>query len=81
MVKTNFTDRKESKMDHHLTNGELPLGLGMAFAQNTAAMEKFIRMTEAQRKDIVNLAHNMNSKEEMASFVQKIADGTMAGIE
>ena len=67
-------------MDRNLMGGELPLGLGMAFAQNTDAMEKFIRMTEAQRKDIVNLAHNVHSKEEMASFVQKIADGTMAGI-
>lgn len=68
-------------MDRNLMGGELPLGLGMAFAHNTDAMEKFIRMTEAQRKDIVNLAHNVNSKEEMASFVQKIADGTMAGID
>lgn len=49
-----------------------------AFAQNTAAMERFAAMSEQERQNIISMAQNVGSKAEMAAFVQKIADGHAA---
>lgn len=67
-------------MDKNLTNGEIPLGLGMAFAQNTAAMERFSAMSKAQKEEVIRMAQNVGSKAEMADFVQKLADSKSANI-
>lgn len=72
------TDGLEVIMEKNMTNGEIPLGLGMAFAQNTAAMERFAAMSEQERQNIISMAQNVGSKAEMAAFVQKIADGHAA---
>lgn len=71
-------DGMEGIMEKNMTNGEIPLGLGMAFAQNTSAMERFAAMSEQERQNIISMAQNIGSKAEMAAFVQKIADGHAA---
>lgn len=53
---------------------ELPLGFGMALAQNEAAMKKFASLTEAEKKSVLQQAHHVNSKREMQQFVSGIAE-------
>lgn len=69
---------REEMMDKNLTNSEIPLGLGMAFAQNIAAMEKFSTMSKIQQEEVIRRAQNIDSKAEMADFVQKLADSKSA---
>ena len=50
----------------------LPLGFGMALAQNEAAMQGFESLTEAEKEKILAQAHNVRSKDEMATFVSRL---------
>lgn len=56
---------------------ELPMGLGMALAQNEAAMQKFESLTEPQKQAVINATHNVNSKREMQQLVMDLSDGTL----
>ena len=51
----------------------LPLGFGMALAQNEAAMKTFESFSEAEKEAIVQRTHQVNSKREMRSFVASLA--------
>lgn len=53
---------------------DLPLGFGMALAQNTNAMEHFAKLPYEQKKAIVNHTHNITSKSEMQAFVRDLND-------
>lgn len=55
----------------------IPIGFGLALSANTAAMNRYAHLTEAQRQDILNKAHNVRSEEEMYSLVASLANGTM----
>lgn len=55
-------------------NKDLPLGFGMALAQQPDAMKKFSNMTEDEQNIILSEIHNINSKQEMQSFVSRLAD-------
>lgn len=57
------------------TKSGVPLGLGMALAQNTRALNRFASLTPEQRQKMINQTHTIESKEEMAQYVQQIADG------
>ena len=57
---------------------ELPIGLGMALMQNKIAMDYFAALSDAGRQQIVDHTHNIQSKEEMQSFVDSIAKGNLA---
>lgn len=52
----------------------LPLGLGMALAQNEPAMQKFESMTQAEKQAIIRQAHQIGSKSEMQQLVSGLAD-------
>lgn len=52
---------------------DLPLGFGMALAQHPDAMQKFANMSDSQKSEILTEIHNIDSKEEMQSFVAKLA--------
>lgn len=54
---------------------DVPLGLGMALARNMSAMERFSFMSDAQRKDILEKASAVNSRNEMTQLVDSIASG------
>lgn len=58
---------------------ELPLGLGMAFAQNPAAMARFTAMSETERQAVIDAAHGVQSKKEMNALVQKLTSGGTMG--
>lgn len=51
---------------------ELPLGFGMALAQNEAAMKAFESMTESEKQGILQRTHNVRSKAEMRRLVSDL---------
>lgn len=53
---------------------DLPLGLGMALVQNVNAMERFAELSPDEQRQIIDHTHSINSKSEMQSFVQSLAD-------
>ena len=50
----------------------LPLGLGMALAQNEAAMQRFASMTEAEKQALIAQCHKVKSKQEMQQLVNRL---------
>ena len=54
---------------------DVPLGLGMALARNMSAMERFSFMSDAQRKNVLEKASAVHSRNEMTQLVDSIAAG------
>lgn len=48
---------------------ELPLGFGMALAQNEAAMRRFEALSEAEKQSVIQRTHSVHSKQEMRQLV------------
>lgn len=58
---------------------ELPLGFGMALAQNETAMHHFENLTEPEKQSVLQQAHNVRSKAEMQRLVAALGqDGAQA---
>lgn len=53
---------------------ELPLGLGMALAQNELTMQCFESMSETEKAAFVAKTHAVNSKREMQRLVNSLTD-------
>ena len=56
---------------------KVPIGFGMALAQNTAAMNRYAHLSESEKQDILNQAHNVRSEMEMYTLVASLASGPM----
>lgn len=56
---------------------QVPIGFGLALSANTAAMNRYAHLTESEKQDILNKAHNVRSEKEMYSLVATLANGTM----
>lgn len=56
---------------------KVPVGFGMALAMNQPSMNAYAAMTEAQKQEVLNKAHNARSEKEMHNLVASLADGTM----
>lgn len=54
---------------------DVPLGLGMALARNMSAMERFSFMSDVQRKNVLEKASAVHSRNEMTQLVDSIAAG------
>ena len=52
---------------------EVPLGFGMALAQNEKAVNAYAMMTKEQKRTILEKAHNARSQQEMRRIVSAIA--------
>ncbi len=52
---------------------KVPIGFGMALAMNQPAMNAYAAMTEPQKQDILNRAHNVRSEREMRDLVESLA--------
>ena len=61
------------------TPNDVPLGLGMALARNMSAMERFSFMSDAQRKQGLERAGSVHSRNEMTQLVDSIAAGEFSG--
>ena len=58
----------------NFVNGkDIPLGFGMALAQNSEAMTRFSALTEQQRRQLIEGTHSVRSKKEMQAYVDRIA--------
>ncbi len=58
----------------NFVNGkDIPLGFGMALAQNSEAMNRFSAMSEEQRRQLIEGTHSVRSKKEMQAYVDRIA--------
>ncbi len=55
-------------MEHY----ELPIGFGMALAQNPEAMQKFALLSEDEKQKIINGTHSVKSKKEMHEYVNRL---------
>jgi len=56
---------------------KIPIGFGLALSANTAAMHRYAHLTEVEKQDILNKAHNARSEKEMYALVANLANGTM----
>ena len=54
---------------------KVPIGFGLALSANTAAMNRYAHLSEQQRQDILNKAHNVHSEKEMYTLVANLANG------
>lgn len=51
---------------------DLPLGMGMALAQNEPAMERFAALPMAEQRAVIDGARQVRSKQEMRQYVENI---------
>lgn len=58
---------------------QLPLGFGMALAQNEAAMRTFETMTEAEKQAVLQQVHTVRSRAEMRRLVSSLGQGSIQG--
>lgn len=56
---------------------KVPVGFGLALSSNTAAMNRYAHLTESQKQEILNKAHNVGSEKEMYALVASLANGKM----
>ena len=54
-----------------------PIGFGLALSGNTAAMNRYGHLTQSQKQEVLNKAHNVRSEQEMYALVASLANGTM----
>ena len=51
---------------------ELPLGFGMALAQNEAPMQRFEAMTTAEKEAVIRRTRDVTSRREMQALVNSL---------
>lgn len=51
---------------------EMPVGFGMALAQNPEALQKFAMFSEDKKQEIIQGTHSVKSREEMQQYVNSI---------
>ena len=56
---------------------KVPIGFGMALAMNEPAMNAYSAMSEEQKQEILNRAHNARSEREMYDLVASLAHPSM----
>lgn len=64
-------------MNNKLDKNEIPLGLGMALAQNIDAMSYFSSQPVSRQREIINGTHNVNSRAEMRQYVDSLGNNMM----
>ncbi len=52
---------------------DIPMGLVFQMSLNEKAMENFANMTEEEKKQVIETARNVTSKEQMKSIVSDLA--------
>lgn len=54
---------------------KVPIGFSLALSANTAAMNHYAHLSEEQKQDVLNRAHNVRSEMEMYTLVANLANG------
>lgn len=63
----------EHSVPSSVDGNEIPLGMGMAFSSNLSALSEFVNMSNEQQKEIIKKAKQVNSSEEMQSFINSLS--------
>ena len=64
---------QKTQQDHNFSEGpEIPMGLGMALAQNLNAMNRFASLPEEKRREIIAHTHEIQSKKERRAYVDSL---------
>ena len=63
-------------MEKYNSSVELPVGLGLALEQYNA-MDYFYSLSPEGQKQLIDQAHNVQSKDEMHTFVQSVVSNTL----
>ena len=67
-------------MPNYVNGDDVPLGLGMALAQNADAMTYFASLSKEERRKVIDGTHSIKSKQEMQSYVTSLAkNGSVTG--
>ncbi len=61
-------------------NGGMPMGLGMALAMNTVAMNRFSNLSQREREELFARTHGIESPEEMRAFVDEFGQNGLASM-
>lgn len=56
-----------------LNHDEIPMGFGMALAQNTDAMQYFSNLSEDEKRAVISGTHSIHSKAEMQNYVNQLS--------
>ncbi|MEG0741123.1 MAG: hypothetical protein RSB91_01080 [Clostridia bacterium] len=59
-------------MNNLVDGPDMPMGLGMALAQNLNAMNRFAALPAAEQQAVIAHTHSIRSKEEMQAYVQSL---------
>ncbi len=55
-----------------INRSDMPIGLGMAFAENVDAMRHFSAMPDSEQKAVVDGARDVKSRDEMRAYVRSL---------
>lgn len=55
-------------LNHH----DIPMGFGMALAQNTDAMQYFSNLSDEEKRSVISGTHALHSKAEMQHYVNEL---------
>lgn len=53
---------------------EVPIGFGMALAQNLDAMNRFANLDKEKQQEVINKTTGIHSKQEMQQFVSSLSN-------
>ena len=56
---------------------KVPIGFGMALAQDEEAMTRYGQLTESQKQSVLDKAHTVRSEAEMYTLVTNLAKGIL----
>lgn len=62
-------------MTNYANGPEIPMGLGMALAQDNGAMDYFASLSHEEQQRIIDHTHQINSRQEMQQYVNSLFDG------
>lgn len=62
-------------MKNYANGPDIPMGLGMALAENIQSMQYFAALTEQQQRAVIDRTHQIQSKQEMQEYVRHLPDG------
>lgn len=54
--------------------GNLPIGFGLSLAANAKSMETFAAMDDMEKEAVVEKSRQMNIREEMEQFVERLGN-------
>ena len=68
-------NRRNNPRLHHnsVFTDDMPLGLGRMIVQNPAALDRFSKLNESEKRELIGSVHGVGSKAEMRAFVDNFA--------